>query len=409
MGCRAPRRLRVATAMLVGALLTAGWAGTAAAFRLQFAPARTRSLEEPSSLALGRVLGHDRRRDVVVTNRGHLFAFRRRADGRLARPVSYRLRSEIAAWPGGVAAGDLDGDRRADVAVAVDEGVNVFYQRRGALRRPVLVRLDPPDPYFRAYNVEQVEIADLDRDGRRDIVLNTFMSGILVLWNTRSGFLLADPIPTADPSDERLFDVAVGDVTGDGRPDVVVPDGSSPPGQVDVLETRPRRRFSLRTYPDPPADCGAVGPVAIGDVTGDGRNDVVGGNECPRGIDVFAQRADGSLAPARWTQSRPQGMGAVRVHDMNGDGRADIVLAHGGADWDTISVVGVFLQRRGGTLSRERLFFFPYTSFYQPSGLAVGDLNGDHRPDIALADSGWGLVWRAHRVCPECRAQHEPP
>ena len=64
-----------------------------------------------------------------------------------------------------------------------------------------------------------------------------------------------------------------------------------------------------------------------------------------------------------------------------------MVVAHGG--WQA---VGQYPGLAGGGLVPEQLSPVPYASHYGPQGLAIGDLTGDGRPDIAIADYNNGLV-----------------
>jgi hypothetical protein len=77
----------------------------------------------------------------------------------------------------------------------------------------------------------------------------------------------------------------------------------------------------------------------------------------------------------------------VAVADVDGDARADIVTAHGG--WNAL---GVYRQNNRGQLLDEQLFTVPYASHYHPRSLAVGDVTGDGRADVLLADYNNGLV-----------------
>jgi len=54
--------------------------------------------------------------------------------------------------------------------------------------------------------------------------------------------------------------------------------------------------------------------------------------------------------------------------------------------------LGVYLQNSAGLLDAEQLFAVPYASAYNSHGLAIGDINSDGKPDVALADYNHGLV-----------------
>jgi hypothetical protein len=126
--------------------------------------------------------------------------------------------------------------------------------------------------------------------------------------------------------------------------------------------------------------------IEIGDVTGDGSNDIIatiGGNLLADNsgslINVFVQRGGVLFGPdVYYSYQVPEPVEAV---DMNGDGRKDVVTLHGG-----FGAAGLQVQRPDGFLDPVFTWTIPDSSHYdKASGLAVGDLNGDGRPDIAIA------------------------
>jgi hypothetical protein len=128
--------------------------------------------------------------------------------------------------------------------------------------------------------------------------------------------------------------------------------------------------------------------IGIGDVTGDGRQDVVvsyGGNRPGATIGVFPQTSSGTLGAvvpyASYDIPEP-----VEVADVDLDGRADVVTLHSG--WND---AGLYRQTSTGALAPEELYPIPYAS-YGPHGLALGDVNSDGSPDVVVADSNNGLV-----------------
>jgi hypothetical protein len=335
----------------------------------------------PASVAIGDVTG-DGRPDVLLsttyyfdpTNDFKLFVFPQQVDGSLGSPIRLGTDGQYNDIMG-LDTGDLNGDGRTDVALAVAGGVDVFFQGlRGGLLRPKLI----PTP-ARAF---APVIADVNGDGRNDIVVNTDVGVFLLAAST--GARITTSTVTTDPQSE----VEVGDVTGDGLLDIVGCSGLNEcSNTVNVFEQRPDDAFQRSSYPGDPRFSGGDG-IGLGDVNGDGRADVVLAvpEYWPNGyVEAFPQTASGTLGPfVEYTSDHiPE---PIEVADMNGDGLADVVTLHGG--W---SEAGVYLQD-AGALSPESLYGISNASHFPPKALALGDVNSDGRPDIVVADSNTGLV-----------------
>jgi subtilisin family serine protease len=355
-----------------------------------FAPFQATSVgSSPEAVAIGDVTG-DGRNDVVMTtsfyfdpvNDYHLFVFAQAPDGSLLPPVSYLTAGAYGHRPATLAIGDITGDGRADVVVGDDGlGVEVFPQlQSGALGSPTMTA---------SANSGKIGLGDFNRDGRLDV------AGIGWGTNTVDVFLndgrggLAAPVQYAAQQD-GYEDLEVGDVTGDGLDDIVVMSGQGLGPNFDVLAQLSAGGFAQQVQYSVGVSggFGLTHGIGIGDVTGDGNNDVVvsyGGNKGTSFIAVFPQGAAGALGgPVKYdSYDIPT---PVEVADVDGDGRADVVAEHSG--WNE---VGVYRQRADGTLASEDLYSAPYGG-WNPNGLAVGDFTGDGTPDVAVADVNRGLV-----------------
>ncbi len=173
--------------------------------------------------------------------------------------------------------------------------------------------------------------------------------------------------------------VAVGDVTGDGIPDVVAAEGPGGLAQVRVLDGVTHaivRRFTAPYY-----STGAS--VAIGDINADGVGDIIigsGPNVTPW-VAVYSGKTGGLLrgfqAFKNWLN---RGGVNVAAGDFNHDGFDDIVIGQGEGNYSDVRVVS------GSSIYTELLSFRAYdSSFLGGVHVATGDFNGDGTPDILTA------------------------
>ena len=333
----------------------------------------------PESVAIADVTG-DGKKDVLMTtsfyfdaaNDYKLFLFPQQESGSLGTPTRYPTHAVYNDSRGlGVATGDLDGDGKADVAVATLAGIDIFTQEAGSLAGPTLVNA--------ATQARTVEIADMDGDGDNDMVV-TVNGGIVLLANTDVGF------EAASVSAQETEEAEVGDLNGDGRLDIAGFRGDT----VHVYAQNADATWASGTPYEAVTGSWPSGEgLEVAELTGDGRADValtIGGNRPGSLVNVFAQNGSGTLDAPRVYQSYdiPEPLEAA---DMTGDGRADLVTLHGG--W---TAAGIHAQQASGLLGAEQLFAVPYASHYNVKGLALGDVSGDERPDIAEADYNHGLV-----------------
>ncbi|MDP9232547.1 MAG: FG-GAP-like repeat-containing protein [Actinomycetota bacterium] len=370
------------------------------ALRAQQAP-RGSSAE---AVAIGDVTGDHRNDLVLVTSFNNspkydfrLWVFAQTPSGALASPVIYPTAATYPNRAESLAVGDATGDGRADVLLAVrDVGVQVFPQQRSG-------RLGSPTTVGAAGDSYVIALGRLNGDRNLDLAAVGFSTETASVALNGSGTIGSPSSYSA--RHEGFEDLEVADVTGDGRDDLVLMSGQGYEApNLSVLAQLPEGGFG------PPAEYRLAGRtlthgLGVGDVTGDGRQDVVlsSGFNAPAYITVFAQRPDGTLASpvSHRTHEFPA---AVEVRDFNRDHHADVVVRHSDR-------IGVYLQLRGGRLSREQFLSIPPGTSVSPQSVAIGDLNADGAPDLALADGTygpgvfWSMLGRPHCVVPKVLGQ----
>jgi hypothetical protein len=163
--------------------------------------------------------------------------------------------------------------------------------------------------------------------------------------------------------------VAGGDVSGDGRPDVVT--GSSANAQVKVFDRA--SGAEIRSFlPYSGFSGGAF--VAAGDITGDGRADLITGANVNGHVKAFDGATNAEIR-SFFAYVGFDGAARVAAGDVNGDGFADIITGAGAGAFGHVKVFD-------GQTNAEIRSFLSYNNFNGGVFVAAGDLNGDGLAEI---------------------------
>src|SRR5262249_31367588 len=132
--------------------------------------------------------------------------------------------------------------------------------------------------------------------------------------------------------------------------------------------------------------------VAVADVNGDGRPDLLAANQGSNSVSVLLnQTAPGATTPI-FSAAADFGVGttprAVAAADVNGDGLPDLIVANSGSN--NVSVLLNQTTPGAGTLSFAAATSFPVGT--DPRSVAAAAVNGDGLPDLIVANTGSGTV-----------------
>jgi len=286
--------------------------------------------------------------------------------------------STVGSNPTDLVVGDFNADGKSDLAVAnqVSNNVSILLAAGGGGFGAATNIAVGPGPV-------RILAADLNLDGKLDLVTANLQSGggsdtsiSILLGNGGGTFTAATtirPVP-------NIRGVAVGDVNLDGKLDLAIV-STLPfigPSTVSILLGNGAGGFGGPTNY-------ATGStslfVAVADLNGDGKLDLVTSNLQSHDLSVLINNGDGTFAAAT---SIPAGTNpqSVVAADMNGDGKLDLVVPNGSGTGNVLILIG---NGSGGFSAGSSLTFG-----MQLYRVAAADLNADGNVDLAVADPATG-------------------
>ena len=227
-------------------------------------------------------------------------------------------------------------------------------------------------------NPSAAKIGDLDGDGRNDIAVVNLQGSLQLFFNNGAGSFERVSLNGLWPSTASTLGVDIGDLNGDGRNDIAVA-FTTQTGSVSVLLNQGNRSFAAPVNYNL---CNSSRGVAIGDLDQDGDNDLADISQCSR-AGILLNNGQGGFG-FRGTYGNGSASKSIVLADFNRDGFKEIAYVNNVVNGS----VTVIYNNGNGT-------FGPPVWLYAgdlPDDVTTGDFDGDGTADIAIANSYYSQV-----------------
>ena len=219
-------------------------------------------------------------------------------------------------------------------------------------------------------NPKVVAVVDVNGDGKPDIVTGNQNEGTVSVFLNQGDCTFGTKVDyDSGFANSDVTSIAVVDVNGDGRPDILTTNTGN---RISALLNQGSGTFATKVN----YDIGNLSDpcaIAVVDVNGDGKPDIVTVTSITNTASVLLNQGSGTFA-TKVEYGVCLHPGSVAVVDVNGDGRADIVASCDNA-------VSVLLNTGVGTFSTKVDYYNVVIGDGAPP-LAVVDVNGDSKPDM---------------------------
>jgi hypothetical protein len=285
-----------------------------------------------------------------------------------------------------IASGDLDGDGKPDLVSCSIADLNISVFRNTSTSGSV--SFAPKVNYATTSGVHGIAIGDLDGDGKPDIAVVNYLSTSMSVYRNTStpGF-----VSFAPKVDFTILagaeSIVIGDIDGDTKPDIAITNSLfNSFSTFKNISTIGNIAFNTRTD----VACGgtnAPNGIALGDMDGDSKTDVaivITNSSGVCGTQLYRNTSTAGNISLNYILTLTGVSGTTAYHttlgDINGDGKPDIAMSNTGA-----GQVKVYQNNSTiGTLAFGSGYSFP--GIFGPYAVAIGDMNADSRPDLVASE-----------------------
>jgi FG-GAP-like repeat/IPT/TIG domain len=293
---------------------------------------------------------------------------------------------------------DLDGDGKPDLIASYATGNIGLFRNTSTPGNLDNNSFATEVDIFSGNHCTIVGIADMNGDGKQDLITYNQDVSELTVWQNQSvsgtiAFIKAVTLPDTGPA------ICVGDIDGDGRPDIIQVDNLSP--TLKLIKNNSTGGILDNTSFDPPVGFNSGNGIEfldVQDLDGDGKPEIITCNRTDNTLSVFRNTSvagiiDNSSLAASVDFPAGKGPFNLAIADIDADGKADLIVSN--TDSNTISI----LKNGSSPGNINSASFSAPVSFIsgsKPALIDVGDLDGDGKPDIAVSNylSGTSSVFK---------------
>lgn len=300
-------------------------------------------------------------------------------------------------YPRCVTVADIDGDGKPDVLVSNYNDQNVSIFRNTSVSGVISFTL-AASAWTKQFP-GGISVADMDNDGKLDLVVRTLNleTWVSVLKNTSSGGLIS----FAQPEDLMTLagvgeEVRTADMDGDGKTDIVLPDYTS--SRVLVYRNT-SAAGTLSFVKTQSATIGAY-PILLetGDLNNDGKPDLVVSYYTGPNVTVLTNTSSpGTIAFSNITNYATSNLftNGMAINDLDGDGKPDLAVGSGSnsiALFKNISAAGGAITFNSGV----------YNAIPFNDDIVSADFDNDGKPDLASESGIFRVtIWKNKTTSPQ--------
>jgi hypothetical protein len=300
----------------------------------------------------------------------------------------------VAESPWEIVAADVDGDGKLDLLEANRGNNTVSILRNISTPGSLGTNSFAPPVDLVAGNLPVgVAVRDVDGDGKADVMAANLISANVAVFKNLGTAGSLDPGDFAEPVfypvEAGAHSLVVADLDGDAKPDIATANHVANsvsilrntvfPGVIDAASFAPQFALAAPEY---------ALHVTAADLDGDGKRDLLVSSVFGFALSVYRNVATaGALSAGSFAPRVDFGLGGrghtISHGDLSGDGKPDVVV-----DTEIESFVSVFqnLSSPGSVTSGSLGARIDLGAGWNAWGASVGDLDGDNRPDIAFVN-----------------------